>query len=119
MKDEDGTLKASIFYVAYTRDGLKDPGDRPVTFSFNAALERRPCGCSLAPSGAGRGPDGRGNALPPPGRLVDNESSILDVTDLVFIDPVSTATAGRCREWTQAVPRHQADIESVGEFIRL
>ena len=35
LKDEDGTPKASVFFVAYTRDGMKDPADRPVTFSFN------------------------------------------------------------------------------------
>lgn len=35
MKDEDGTPKAPVFFVAYTREGVKDPAERPVTFSFN------------------------------------------------------------------------------------
>src|SRR5829696_4432448 len=35
LKDEEGTAKASVFFVSYTKDGVKDPGDRPVTFSFN------------------------------------------------------------------------------------
>jgi len=61
-----------------------------------------------------------GNPLPPPYRLVDNEHSLLDVSDLVFIDPVSTG-------YSRVVPGEKAkqfhgikrDIESVGDFIRL
>ncbi|MGH9362015.1 MAG: peptidase S10, partial [Thermoanaerobaculia bacterium] len=58
--------------------------------------------------------------LGPPGRLVDNPFSILDLTDLVFIDPVST---GFSRPAPGVDPKQfhgfQKDIESVGEFIRL
>src|SRR5580704_15571872 len=35
LKLEDGTPKASIFYVAYTKDEVSDAGQRPITFSFN------------------------------------------------------------------------------------
>jgi carboxypeptidase C (cathepsin A) len=64
--------------------------------------------------------DDEGNAPPPPYKLVDNDFSLLDVTDLVFIDPVSTG-------YSRAVPgekpqdfhNFKKDIESVGEFIRL
>ncbi len=121
MKDEDGTPKASIFYVAYTRDGMKDPGDRPVTFSFNGG----PGAAAVWVQMGAFGPriverTDEGMSLPQPGRLVDNEFSILDVTDLVFIDPVSTG-------YSRTVPGVDAklyhgirpDIESVGEFIRL
>jgi carboxypeptidase C (cathepsin A) len=61
-----------------------------------------------------------GNLLPPPYRLVENDYSLLDTTDLVFIDPVSTG-------FSRPVPGEKAsqfhglkgDIESVGNFIRL
>ena len=61
-----------------------------------------------------------GSALPPPYRLVDNEYSLLDETDLVFIDPVSTG-------YSRAIPPKDAkkfhgaaeDASSVAEFIRL
>lgn len=61
-----------------------------------------------------------GGALPPPYRLLDNEYSLLDETDLVFIDPVSTG-------YSRAIPPKDAkkfhglreDAVSVGEFIRL
>ncbi|MFQ5747972.1 MAG: hypothetical protein ACE5H3_00780 [Planctomycetota bacterium] len=35
MKKEDGTPRARIFYVAYAREGVKDPSERPLTFCFN------------------------------------------------------------------------------------
>ncbi|HXO19560.1 MAG TPA: peptidase S10, partial [Thermoanaerobaculia bacterium] len=121
MKEEDGTLKTSIFFVAYTKDGVKDPGERPVTFSYNggpgAAAVWVQFG-AFGPRIVERADDGMG--LPPPGRMIDNDYSLLDVTDLVFIDPVSTG-------YSRAVPGVDAkqyhgikpDIASVGEFIRL
>jgi carboxypeptidase C (cathepsin A) len=121
LKDEDGTPKASVFFVAYTRDGMKDPADRPITFSFNggpgAAAVWVQMG-AFGPKVVERTDEGVG-ALPP-GRLVDNESSLLDVTDLVFIDPVSTGYS-RAVPGVDAKQYHgiQPDIESVGEFIRL
>jgi len=121
MKDEDGTPKASIFYVAYIKDGVKDPGDRPVTFSFNggpgAAAVWVQMG-AFGPKIVERTAEGLG--YPPPGRLIDNEFSILDVTDLVFIDPVSTGYS-RAVPGVDAKQFHgiQPDIQSVGELIRL
>src|SRR5437016_13473786 len=35
LKLEDGTPKASVFYVAYTKDDVSDTTKRPVTFTFN------------------------------------------------------------------------------------
>ena len=61
-----------------------------------------------------------GDIPPPPYKLVDNESTWLETTDLVFIDPVSTgysrAAAG---EGSNQFHGYQEDIASVGEFIRL
>jgi carboxypeptidase C (cathepsin A) len=61
-----------------------------------------------------------GHLLPPPYRLVDNEFSLLDVTDLVFIDPVTT---GYSRVVIGENPKQfhsfERDISSVGDFIRL
>src|SRR5258708_33906858 len=52
---EDGTPKASIFYVAYTKDDVSDASQRPITFSFNDGRGSAPvCGtCVLLdfPSG--------------------------------------------------------------------
>ncbi len=125
LKDDDGTAKASVFYIAYTRDGepgrAPDPGSRPVTFSFNGG----PGAASLWVHMGAFGPkkvarDDEGMALPPPVRMIDNEFSLLDVTDLVFIDPVST---GYSRPAPGQDPKQfhgvRQDVQWVGEFIRL
>src|SRR5579863_7717525 len=58
--------------------------------------------------------------LQPPYRLKDNQDTWLDVTDLVFIDPVGT---GYSRAKTIEVARRMngvnGDIQSVGEFMRM
>jgi carboxypeptidase C (cathepsin A) len=61
-----------------------------------------------------------GNPYPPPVSLVENDATLLDLTDLVFIDPVSTGFS-RAAEEKNAKNYHgvQEDISSVGEFIRL
>ena len=121
LKDDDGTVKASVFYISYALDGGKDPAARPVTFSFNGG----PGAASLwvhmgafGPKKVERTDEGMG--LPPPGRLIDNQESILDVTDLVFIDPVST---GYSRPAPGQDPKQfhgvKEDIDWVAEFIRL
>lgn len=121
LKDEEGKAKASVFYVAYTKDGVKDPGERPVTFSFNGGPGAASLWVHLGAFGPRRVErTEEGMSLPPPGRLVDNEHSLLDVTDLVFIDPVST---GYSRAAPGEDPKQfhgvRQDIEWVAEFIRL
>lgn len=121
LKEEDGKEKASIFYVAYTKLGVKELGSRPVTFSFNGGPGSSSVWLHLGVLGPRRVKfDDEGMSLPPPYRLVDNEYSILDRTDLVFIDPVSTGYS-RAAEDGNAKEFHgvEGDIESVGKFIRL
>lgn len=113
--------RASVFFVAYTQDGVPDPASRPVTFSFNGGPGSSSVWLHLGLLGPRRVlMDEVGNPTPPPYRLVENEFSLLDQTDLVFIDPVST---GYSRPVTgeKAKPFHgfKKDIESVGDFIRL
>lgn len=120
LKEEDGTARASIFFIAYTRDG-EDPARRPVTFTFNGGPGSSSVWLHLGAFGPRRVlMDPEGNPLPPPYRLVDNEHSLLDVSDLVFIDPVSTGYS-RPAPGKEAAEFHGVteDIESVGEFIRL
>src|SRR5258707_15748382 len=89
LKLEDGTPKASIFYIAYTKDDVSDSAKRPVTFTFNGGPGAASIWLHLGAFGPRRVEMGdAGSLLPPPYKLVDNESSLLDLTDLVFIDPV-------------------------------
>lgn len=121
-KTKDGLKpKARIFYVAYTLDDVTDPATRPLTFAFNGGPGSASIWlhmAAMAPRRANLSPEGE--ALPPPYQLVDNESTWLDLTDLVFIDPVST---GFSRPVTKEDPKQfhglKEDIASVGDFIRM
>jgi len=63
-------------------------------------------------------PDGSQPA--PPFSLVDNEYSILNASDLVFIDPVATGFSRVAKdEKTDEFFGDEADLDCVGEFIRL
>ncbi len=121
LRGEDGAPRASVFSVAYTRDGVQDPAGRPVTFAFNGG----PGGAAVWVHFGAFGPkrvdlDAKGFPLPPPVRLVDNENSLLDATDLVFVDPVSTGYS-RPAPGVDAKEFHglESDIDSMADFIRL
>ncbi|MSP14150.1 MAG: peptidase S10 [Chloroflexi bacterium] len=120
-ESEGEKAKASFFFIAYTRDGGADKTQRPVTFSFNGGPGSSSVWLHLGVLGPRRVQmDDIGNLPPPPYRLVDNTYSLLDVTDLVFIDPVSTGfsrpiTGEKAKEFHG----FKKDIESVGDFIRL
>jgi len=122
LRDEAGKPTGSIFYVAYTRDGVGDMGQRPVTFSYNGGPGSAAVWVHLGafgPKRAALDPEGMPSG-PPPGHLVDNEDSVLDATDLVFIDPISTGYS-RPAPGENADQFHgfENDVQSVGEFIRL
>jgi len=121
LKLEDGTPKASIFYVAYTKDDAGDAAKRPITFAFNGGPGAGSLWLHVGALGPRRVEMGDvGSLLPPPYKFVDNESSILDVTDIVFIDPVTTGYSrpvpGEADKQFHGV---QEDVQSVGDFIRL
>jgi carboxypeptidase C (cathepsin A) len=121
MKDEEGKPRASFFFTSYTKDGA-DPAKRPITFTFNGGPGSSSVWLHMGAFGPKRVNylDDAGHAAKPPYRLVDNENSILDVTDLVFIDPVTTGFS-RAIPFGDANKFHgvDADVQSVGEFIRL
>lgn len=120
-KAEGETAKASIFFTAYVKNDVADPATRPITFSFNGGPGSSSVWLHMGVLGPRR-VDGHdvNDAVKPPFRLVDNDYSLLDESDLVFIDPVSTG-------FSRAVPGEKPkqffdfkkDIESVGDFIRL
>src|SRR5437899_2148069 len=121
LKEEDGTPRANFFFISYTRDGA-DPARRPVTFTFNGGPGSSSVWLHMGAVGPRRVVyrDDEGHAAMPPYRVVENENTLLDVTDLVFIDPVTTGFS-RAIPFKDASKFHgvDADVESVGEFIRL
>ena len=92
MKDAAGKPRASIFSIAYARDGERDPARRPVTFLFNGGPGSASLWLHLGVFGPRRlqVPSDARSAGSAPFPLVDNPLCPLDLTDLVFIDPVGT-----------------------------
>jgi carboxypeptidase C (cathepsin A) len=117
----DGSLRASVFYVAYTRLGRTNNAARPLTFCFNGGPGSSSVWLHLGALGPRRvkmNPDG---TLPaPPFGLVDNEYSILNASDLVFIDPIATGFSRPTKdEKADQFFGDESDLSAMGEFIRL
>ncbi len=78
IKEEEGKKQASFFSVAYVRNGVRDRQQRPVVFSFNGGPGSSSVWLHLGVLGPRRVQLGRlGEGVPAPGRLVDNEHSLL------------------------------------------
>jgi carboxypeptidase C (cathepsin A) len=125
---EDGTVRANVFYVYYAvtdaegkRASANDPSTRPITFCFNGGPGASAVWLHLG----GLGP--RRLDFPPEGltastvtRVVENPNSILDATDLVFVDPVSTGLSRAAKgEKPEQFYGVEEDIQAAGEFVRL
>ncbi len=122
---EDGTFtgspaKAEVSLTAYLLDGA-DPATRPVTFAFNGGPGSSSVWLHLGLLGPRRVVTGDvGSLVPPPYAFADNAETLLAVSDLVFLDPVSTGYS-RVVKGTKPAAYHgyQGDVESVGELVRL
>ena len=120
IKNRDGETEARIFFMAYTLDGAGDRSTRPLTFSFNGGPGSSSVWLHMGAIGPRRVPMNADGTMPaPPYRLVDNQSTWLDQTDLVFIDPVGTGYSRIVRPEASRFIGLNGDIESVGEFIRM
>jgi carboxypeptidase C (cathepsin A) len=112
--------KAEVFMTSYTVDGA-DPAKRPVTFAFNGGPGSSSVWLHMGLLGPRRVVSGDvGELTPPPYALVDNTETLLAHSDLVFIDPVSTGYSRALKgEKPDDYHGFKADLESVGEVIRL
>ena len=118
IRTDNNTVQARMFFVAYTKDG-EDPRTRPISFLYNggpgAATVWLHMG-SFAPRHVQMAEDGFQPA--PPFRLEDNENSLIDATDMVFVDAISTGysrTAPGVN--SDQVHGQEGDIRAFGEFI--
>jgi carboxypeptidase C (cathepsin A) len=124
---EDGSPRATIFYVYYAAVdaesaplAAKDQA-RPITYCFNGGPGSSAVWLhfgGLGPKKIDLPPDGMSPETT--GKIADNPLSILDVTDLVFIDPVGTGGSRPAKgEKGEQFWGVEEDIEACGEFIRL
>lgn len=89
LKDGEGKPGATIFYVAYTIDP-KAGEKRPVTFFYNGGPGSSSIWLHMASFGPVRVPvgiDAQGGGKPD---LAPNPATLLDTTDMVFLDAVGT-----------------------------
>ncbi|MCO5225014.1 MAG: hypothetical protein M9953_06730 [Thermomicrobiales bacterium] len=119
--NDKGELRAKLFYVAYTKDGVEDSTKRPLTIVYNGG----PGSSTIWLHMGGLAPkrvvmENDGNMPKPPFHLVDNEYTWLTDTDLVFVDPVDTGFSRAVSDdEAEAIKGVDGDIACVSEFIRM
>ncbi len=121
LRRPNGEPRGNMFFVAYTRDGITDMRSRPVTFCYNGGPGSATIWLHMGVLGPKRVQMAEEGFQPaPPYSLVDNEHSLIDVTDIVAIDAMSTGFS-RAVEGEDPSQFHgvQQDIEAFSEFIRL
>ncbi len=117
LADDKGEKQADIFYVAYTRDDAASES-RPITFVFNGGPGSSSAYLhlgALGPRVIDFGPDGQ--VPSPPGQLVDNPDSWLDLSDLVFVDPVGTGYSRAAGNAAKSYLGVAEDLASIATFI--
>ena len=117
--DEEGKAIAGLFYVFYERTDISDKSTRPLVISFNGG----PGSASVWMQIGYTGPrilqiNDEGYPIQPYG-IKDNPNSILDIADIVYIDPINT---GFSRIIDKNTPTNKffgvnADIKYLAEWI--
>src|SRR6218665_1009646 len=88
--DDDGKVIAGVFYTYFERNDIADKSGRPLVFSFNGGPGTPSVWMMLGYTGPRLlNIDDEGYPIQPYG-LKDNVNSILDVADIVYVDPVNT-----------------------------
>lgn len=120
IKRGDGKIEAEMFFVAYTVDG-QEAAKRPLTFCFNGG----PGSASVWLHMGAAGPrqvvlEPNGFMPAAPYRIADNPNTLLDKSDLVFVDAIATGFSRAANaEMIKKYLGVKGDIEAFGEFIRL
>ncbi len=119
----DEQPNGSIFYVAYTLRGVTDPRTRPVTFLYNGGPGSASMWLHMGSVGPVRvvtsSPEATGAA---PYQIVPNQYTLLDRTDLVFIDAPGTGYSravgkGAIRDFTGTDQDAQAFAKFIERYV--
>jgi len=122
LTNKEGDSIATFWSVAYTKTSMGDVAKRPVTFVFNGG----PGSASMWLHMGFFGPkivtvdsDAKNDDGAAPYNLINNENGLLDITDLVFIDPVGTGYSrlvgkGEGKDFYGL----KEDVDSFAQFIR-
>lgn len=119
VRDDAEKPIASIGYTAYVRDGFADRSKRPIVFAFNGGPGSSSVWLHMGVLGPKRVVAVDADVTPPaPYTIVDNAFGVLDVADLVMIDPVGTGISRAVGEKKdEEFWGVDADIDSVGRFV--
>jgi carboxypeptidase C (cathepsin A) len=121
LKNEKDEPQALIYSTSYIRSDAKDVSQRPISFIYNGGPGSASVWLHMGAFGPRRVLTANAEPTPPPPyRLADNASTLLDKTDMVFIDPVGTG-------FSHAVGKAQdkdfwgvdQDVKSLAQFITL
>ncbi len=121
LKNDKGEPTALVYSTAYARDDGKDPSERPIAFLYNGGPGSSSVWLHMGAFGPRRVVTENAAATPPaPYKIHDNEYSLLDKADLVFIDPVGTG-------FSHAVGKAQdkdfwgvdQDVKCLAQFINI
>ncbi len=122
LNNDAGEIHGSVFFVAYTLDHPAGQRVRPLTFFWNGG----PGANSVLVHLSGFGPrrirssDDPAKFPPVESVLEDNDATWLDLTDLVFVDPVGTGFSRPVKvEYEKEFHSTLGDIASIAEFIRV
>lgn len=120
LQDKEGKPKASVFTFAYTKTNLADGEIRPVTFIWNGGPGSASLWLHMGTLGPKRIslPSDAAHPGPPPYPVIEAPETLLDVSDLVFVDPVGTG-------FSVALGKHEGiefwglteDANATAEFI--
>ncbi len=121
LKDDKDLPIALIYSTAYTCSDVKDLSLKPIAFIYNGGPGSSSIWLHMGAFGPVRVVTEDAAATPPaPYRIVDNECTLLDKADLVFIDPVGT---GFSRAVGKAEGKNfwgvDQDVESLAQFINI
>jgi carboxypeptidase C (cathepsin A) len=120
IKRGDGKIEAEMFFVAYTLDA-QEAAKRPLTFCFNGGPGSATVWLHMGAVGPKRVTlEPNGFMPPPPYTISDNPNTLLDRSDLVFVDAISTGFSRAANaDATKKFLGVTGDIEAFGEFVRL
>ncbi len=119
LKNDKRQPTASMFYVAYTENGVKDFSQRPIAFLYNGGPGSSTVWLHMGAFGPVRVVTANAKpTAPAPYQVVSNSDSLLDKADLVFIDPVGTGFShavgkGKDKDFWGI----DEDVKSIAQFI--
>jgi len=119
LKNDKGEPTGLMYSVAYTKNDVKDLSTRPVAFLYNGGPGSATMWLHMGAFGPRRVYTVNGAFTPPaPYRLVDNGETLLDKTDLVFIDAMGTGYSHAvCKAQDKDFFGIDEDIEAFAQFI--